>query len=227
MVKYCIRCGAQNDDQALFCTSCGQRLADQGMLAGDASVAPSAASAPTVPSARVLRFGLAHGDHKFVMGSVDFQDESGKVVYSASRESALHENYTVFEGETKLLYMKHKTHLNASTFELQDGSGAPLGELRCKYSRWQGQLPEFSYADPEGNSRAAVVWERRTFSFAIADPTSAQVFAQASSDVPGGVTGDLRALIRQRHRISIADGTSLPLTVVLAFCVAIAYMPPG
>lgn len=187
---------------------------------------PPAAPAPPAPGATVLRFGLVHGDHKFILGSVDFQDESGKTVYSASRESALHENYILFQGETKLLNMKHKTHINAASYELLEVSGAPLGEIRCQYSHWQGQLPSISYTDPQGNPHAVVVWERRTFDFAITDPTSAEVFARASASLPGGAKGDLKALIRMQHRISVADGASLPLTVVLAFCVAIACLPP-
>lgn len=224
MAKYCIRCGAQNDDQALFCRACGQKLVSEGTQAGGATPPPSAAP---VPASTVLTFGQTHGDHKFIMGSVDFKDGSGTVTYSASRESTLHQNYTILQGQKKIIYMKHKTHMNAVSYELQDGSGAPLGELRCQFSHWQGQLPKFSYADPQGNPRAAVVWEERSFDFAIADPVSGQVFAQARGELPGGLKGDLKALIRQDHTISIAEGTSLPLPIVLAFCVAIAYMPPG
>jgi hypothetical protein len=224
--KYCTHCGTQNDDQALFCTACGQKLVDQGTPVAQ-GVGPSASTAPAsqAPAAKVLRFTLSHGDHKFILGSVDFQDESGRTIYTASRESALHENYTLTQGEGKLLLMKHKVHLNGYSFEMQDGSGAPAGEIHCQFTGTKGQLPKYWYTDPQGNSQAAIIWEAGTIRFAICDPNSNQVYAQLSAELPGGVMGDLKALNYRRFTVSIVEGASLPLTAVLAFCVTIADMP--
>ena len=222
---YCIHCGSLNDDQSRFCKACGQVLAERD-ASSEGAATPSSMVSPSAPAAQVLRFSLTHGDHKFILSEVDFQDESGSVAYTASRESTLHENYTISHGETRLLYMRRKTHLNGYSFELQDGSGGAAGEVRCHFTNRKGQPPEYSYTDLQGNPRAAIVWERGTLNFAICDPASAQVFALASAVLPGGAKGDLKALIHGQHRISIAEGTPLPLPVVLAFCVTVADMPP-
>jgi hypothetical protein len=226
LTKYCTRCGTQNDDQALFCTACGQRLEDQGAHApASIDMAPPPTSASQVPAARVLRFNMSHGDHQFILGSVDFQDDSGHVVYTASRESALHQNYTITEGGSRLLFMKHKAHLNGYSFEMQDGSGAPAGEIHCKFTGRKGQLPEYWYSDPQGNSQAGIAWVEGTIRFVICDQGSTRTFAQISAELPGGIVGDLKALTNRRFTASIAEGTSIPLPVVLAFCVTVADMP--
>lgn len=193
--------------------------------------AQSAGSSPPVlqppgQGARILQFGLSHGGHKFILGSVDFQDESGNVVYSATRESALHENYTIVQGETTLLHMRHKTHFNAYSFELQDASGAPIGEIQCHFTRMKGQLPSYSYTDQQGNQKAVVAWEQRTLRYAICDPASALVFAQASVEFPGGAMADLKALVHGRGRMAVAEGSPLALPILLAFGVTLANMPP-
>jgi hypothetical protein len=199
---------------------------DQGTLTAQSAAAlPSSPPAPQAPAAKVLRFSMSHGDHKFILGSVDFQDESGQVVYTASRESALHENYTLTQGESKLLFMKHKMHLNGYSFEMQDGSGAPAGEVHCQFTGTKGQLPKYWYTDPQGNPQAAIVWEEGTIRFTICDPNSTQVFARVSAELPGGIIGDLKALNHGRFMVSIVEGGSLPLAAVLAFCVTIADMP--
>jgi hypothetical protein len=226
LTKYCTRCGTQNDDEAQFCTACGQRLVDQGALNPQgADALPPSPPASRETAAKVFRFSMSHGDHKFILGSVDFQDESGRVVYTASRESALHQNYTLTQGESRFLFMKHKLHLSGYTFEMQDGSGAPAGEIHCRFTGRKGQLPEYWYTDPQGNSQAAIAWEEGTIRFVIGDPNSTRVFATVSAELPGGVMGDLKALSKRRFMVSAVEGTSLPLPVVLAFCVTIADMP--
>ena len=198
---------------------------DQGALnPQSADALPSSPSASQPPAAKVLRFSMSHGDHKFILGSVDFQDEAGQVVYTASRESALHENYTLTQGEGKLLFMKRKMHLNGYSFEMQDGLGAPAGEIHCQFTG-KGRLPKYWFTDPQGNSQVAIVWEEGAIRFVICDPNSTQVFAQVSADLPGGIMGDLKALSHRQFMVSIIEGTSLPLPVVLALCVTATNMP--
>jgi len=210
----------------MFCTTCGRSLENQGAPApGGVNVTSPPTPASQAPAVKVLRFNESHGGHKFVMGSVDFQDESGRVVFTASRKSALHEDYTITEGESKLLFMQHKAHLNGYSFEMQDGSGAPAGEIHCKFTGRKGQLPEYWYTDPTGNSLAGIAWVEGTIRFVICDQGSTQVFAQISAELPGGIVGDLKALTNRRFIASIVEGTSLPLPVVLAFCVTVADMP--
>ena len=100
-----------------------------------------------------------------------------------------------------------------------------MGEVRCQFTNRKGQLPTYSYTDLQGTRRAVIVWEQGTLDFAICDPNSAQAFAQVSVELPGGVKGDLKAMIHERHRIAIVSGASLPLQVILTFCVTVADMP--
>ena len=157
-----MNCGRENDDAAVFCISCGEKFPDQSAqpIEAEAPVTPTTASTPPVT---VLRVSLTHGEHKFILGEVDFTDESGQVVYSGSRESTLHENYTLTSEGRKLLFMKHKIHIGGFALEMQDDSGSPMGEIFCttpgQERARKGVLPQYSYKDAQGNPQVVVTWE--------------------------------------------------------------------
>jgi hypothetical protein len=165
---------------------------------------------------------MGHGEHKFILDAVNFVDGAGTTVYVASRESVLHENYTILQGENKLLFMQHKMSLNGFAFELQDASGAVVGTLHSQGER--GQLPRYWFTDSQGDTQAVLVWQQGAMKFALTDQSSSQVYAEGSVVLPGGF-GDLKAMVHKRYSLSIPSGSPLPTPVVLAFCVAIAGMP--
>ena len=169
-----------------------------------------------------MHFSLNKGEHKFILGELDFMDDVGKKVYHATRESALHENYTIFQGENKLAFMKHKIHLGGYSFEVQDGSGVAVGELHCKLHK--GRVGEYWYTDQQDNIQAVVSWEG-VLKFTLSDPGFSRIYAEASLDLPGGIIGDLKALGNRQSTVFIPYSSALPLSVILSFCVAIANMP--
>ena len=150
-------------------------------------------------------------------------DESGRKAFTASRESALHENYTILEDGDRLAFMKHRLQLGGLSYEIQDASGNTTGVLHCKLRK--GALPEYWYEDAQGNTLANLVWEERTTKFSISDPHLSQPFAEASLELPGGMVGDLKALVHKTYSLSIYPSSTLPLFVTLAFCVAVADIP--
>jgi len=216
LTKPCQACGKDNDDAAAFCTSCGSSFASSG----GANPSPQA---PVTPDATVLEFGMSHGEHKLILGQVDFVDGTGSPAYRASRESALHENYTVFKGDTILLLMKHKMKLGGYSFELQDGSGNSVGELHCKESR--GELAKYWYMDPGGDTRAVLNWEQGWVKFALSDLSLTQVYAECKVQLPGGFAADLKAMTHRRYTLSVPNGSPLPIPIILAFCVVAAHIP--
>ncbi len=214
-MKTCPGCGKGNDDAAAFCIYCGTALPQGG---------PSAQTRSPPPTGKVLEFGTSHGQHKFILGSVDFVDETGAPVYTASRESALHENYTITQADSKVCFMKHKLHLGGYSFELQDGSGTAIGVLRCE-SRKRGVIPKYWFEDRRGDTQAILTWEEGAMAFAISDLGQSQTYAEAVANLPGGIRADLEAMGHHRFTLSVPDGSALPIAIVLAFCVAVANMP--
>ena len=214
--KTCQACGKDNDDAAAFCIFCGSSLVPSGA----AYLSPQAAVAP---DATVLEFGMSHGEHKLILGQVDFVDGTGSPAYKATRESALHENYTIFKGDTILLLMKHKMKLGGYSFELEDGSGNSVGELHCKIRK--GHLADYWYTDQGGDTKAALNWEQGWLKFTLSDLSHSQVYAECTAQLPGGLAADLKAMTHMRYTLSVPSGSALPMSIVLAFCVTAAHMP--
>jgi len=169
-----------------------------------------------------LEFSASHGEHKLILGQVDFVDGTGTPAYRATRESALHENYTIFEGDAVLLLMKHKMKLGGYSFELQDGSGISVGELHCKITK--GQLAKYWYTDPGGDTRAVLNWEQGWLRFVLSDLSLSQVYAECTAQLPGGLAADLKTMTHRRYTLSVPSSSPLPMPIVLAFCVTAAHM---
>jgi len=222
LAKYCTHCGHENEDIALFCISCGEKFPEQEVTAAAGQGEASTPSTPSTPSSTVYRFSLQKGDHKFMLGEVDFVAADGATAYSATRESVLHENYTLLKNDVKQAFMKHMLAMGGFSFEVQDASGQPMGVLRCKTDSARHQLPSYWFEDTQGNTIATLAWEQGTMRFAISNLEMTQVYAEGLLELPGGVKGDLKAMLHKVYTLSIQQSSPLPSVVVLAFCVAIA-----
>ena len=125
--------------------------------------------------------------------------------------------------------MKHKIHIGGFALEMQDDSGSPMGEIFCttpgQEKARKGELPQYSYKDAQGNPQAVVTWEQRTARFAVTNPGRSQLYAEAWMDLPGDALGNFKAMHHKVYNLSISQGSSLPLPVILAFGVAVMNIP--
>ncbi len=118
MVKYCIQCGKPNDDQAVFCTACGQRFPDQSSPAVPQTVVPAVTQTSSLYTAE-----MGTGAHKHMLTDVYLRDPSGKVLLVARRQSILHQDYTIVDGNENVMgFIESKGHLTHTSLNLQDAN---------------------------------------------------------------------------------------------------------
>ena len=111
MVKYCTKCGKQNDDQAVFCLACGQKFQDQSP---PSTVQQSASVAAGAQLSTLLTVERGPGAHGHTLTDVYLRDASGKVLIVAKKPSLLHRDYVIVDGNgTVVGFLKPSTHSDA------------------------------------------------------------------------------------------------------------------
>jgi hypothetical protein len=152
LVKYCIKCGKENDDQAVFCTACGQRFPDQSPSAAPASGAPPAAQTPTTLTAE-----MGPGAHKHVLTDVYLKDSSGKVLLVARKRSLLHQEYTIVDGNEAVMgFLESKAHLGHTSLNLDDANKVAQGVVQVSNLTQRGVPPKCWLEDASGNRQGSI-----------------------------------------------------------------------
>ena len=117
-VKYCANCGRQNEDQAEFCSACGQKLPDEP---SPLPVQQGATASAATQQGSLLTFEWGPGAHEHVFTDVYLKDSSGKVLLVARKPSLLHGNYTIVDGNESVTgFLKPIVHLTHSGMGLED-----------------------------------------------------------------------------------------------------------
>jgi hypothetical protein len=207
MVKYCIKCGKENDDQAVFCTDCGARFPDQ-------TAAPAAPQAPTL-----LTASMEAGVHKHMLTDVSLRDTSGKAVLVARRTSILHEDFDIVDGNgTTIGYIQPKTHLTHRTLSFQDANHGAQGAVQVSSFEQRGVPPNCWLEDAGGGRLASIIFTNGFFGFSGVKSDGSRIFDAAFSG-GAGVRQALSAASARAYSIQLLDlGFPLPalLTVIAA-----------
>ena len=222
-MKNCTSCGAQNDDQAVFCTSCGHQFVD--------AVTPAAQGTgeAAVQTAIQLTAERGAGAHAHIISDTYLKDAVGKVVLVARKQGVMHENYAILDGnETTTGYIETKRHLTSSTVQEEDAGHAVKSSIQISVQRRSTSIGPFqrssmnakcSIEDPSGVQVGSVSFHSGLMNFSLTRINGSTVF-EASLVSGSGMMDSLSALAHLNLAIALYD-KDFPLTTLLAVIVAI------
>ncbi len=217
MVKYCISCGKQNEDQAVFCIGCGRRFPDESTPVQQAgNTAPASPPQPT--SLFTIEKGPGAHEHSFT--DAYLKDPEGKVLLVARRESLLHENYAIVDGvEVVKGLIEHKAHLTHSELRLEDADHNVQGSIQVSSIRTAGVPPNCWIEDANGNRQGSVMFTSGLLGFSVVKLDGSRIFDASFTSGPG-LRQLLTALEHRVYEIDLVD-SSFPLPMLLTVVLAI------
>jgi len=214
-LKYCTRCGVQNEDQAVFCTACGQRFPDQAAPVGQH--AGAAAAAQPFP---LFTAEMGPGAHEHMFTDVFLKDTSGKVLLVAKRQSLLHRNYTIVDGGGAVAgFIEAKSHLTHTSLNIEGPSHDALGAVQESSIERKGSPADCWLEDASGNRQASIVFTNGVFSFSVVRADGSRVF-DATLSAGAGVRQTLGALERRSYAIVLLE-PSFPLPTLVTIIAAV------
>jgi hypothetical protein len=228
LVKYCISCGKQSDDQAAFCAACGQKFPDESSpspVQQGAATATTAVAAAAQPGT-LLTAERGSGAHKHMLTDVFLKDASGKVLLVARKPSLLHEDYTIVDGNESVCgFMKSKSHLTHSGLGVEDASHnlqAAVQHSNFESSSQVGPLrkqnpPNCWIEDAAGNRLASIVFTNWVLGFSGVKPDGSEIF-EASLAGGTGMRQELSAMESRTYSVNLLD-PGFPLPTLLAILV--------
>jgi hypothetical protein len=211
LVKYCTQCGKPNDDQAVFCTACGQRFPGQ-----TAPAVPQAGAAPAAQPSQLFAAELRPGAHKHMPTDVYLTDSSGKVQLVARKQSLLHQDYTIVDGNESVTgFIKSEGHLTHTSLNVQDANHSTQASVQLGRIEQQGRAPNCWLEDAGGNKQASIAFTNGILGFSAIKPDGSRIFDAALSR-GAGVKQMLDALESKSYAIELFDsGFSLPTLVTI------------
>jgi hypothetical protein len=225
MVKYCMKCGKQNEDQALFCLACGQKF--QGESAPSPVLQGAAAGGATAPGT-LLTVERGSGAHAHVLSDVYLKDASGKVLLVARKPSLLHGDYTIVDGNGVVVgFLKPSTHLTHSGMRLEDPNHNLQVEIQHSNIQSSVQVGPFVQRSPpkcwvedsKGNTVGSIVFTGWLLSFSGVRQDGSRVFdASLAGGAALGV--ELAAMMYRPYTVTLLDN-SFPLPTLVAIFVVI------
>jgi hypothetical protein len=215
LVKYCIKCGKENDDQAVFCTACGQRFPEQSPSAGPEAGTPAAAQTPSLLTAE-----MGPGAHKHVLTDVYLKDSSGKVLLVARKRSLLHQEYTIVDGtEAVKGFLESKAHLGHTSLNVQDANKVTQGAVQVSNFEEKGMPPKVWIEDPSGDKLGSVDFTNGFLAFSGIGPDGMVIFG-ARFSAASGATDRLQEFATKSYSIQLVN-PDFPLPTLLAIIAAI------
>jgi len=213
MVKYCTSCGTQNDDAAVFCTSCGQRFPG-------AESAPEGAPQQAAPADTTYTVELGTGAHKHMYTDLFLKDSSGALLLVAKRPSILHRNYTIVDGaESVKGFIESKEHLTQIEFDIMDPTRSVQGSVRRSNEQRRGMPPDCWLQDAAGNRQATLMYVNGYFGFNCSRVDGSTIFS-VSLAMGQGFMAMEKSLGQKKYSVELTDPT-FPLATMLAVLVAV------
>jgi hypothetical protein len=215
LVKYCIQCGKPNDDQAVFCTACGQRFPDQSSPAVPQTVAPAVSQTSSLYTAE-----MGTGAHEHVLTDVFLKDPSGKVLLVARRQSLLHQDYTIVDGGGGVAgFIESKAHLTHTSMNVQDANHNLQGSVQLSRMEQKGVPPNCWLEDAGGNKQATIFFTNGVARFSGVRLDGSRIF-DASLSAGQGVREALNAFEHRSYSIEVLD-SGFPLATLVTLIAAI------
>lgn len=209
---YCMKCGAQNDDQAAFCAACGAPF----------PTAQSPAAQPVAPSQQPVHSYLvemAAGEHKHLLNEFVFKEPDGTTGFTVKRTSMIHENYDIQDAGGQVVgRMNHKTSLTQTSMEVYDSGQKLACVVHFKGHQPGSAFPGSWLEDPSG-SRVATVTYSFPINFEVSRPDGSLVFG-ATVALEGGLLHEIRELGLSRCNVQVLEA-GFPLWQVAGIFVAV------
>jgi zinc ribbon protein len=198
LAKYCIKCGVQNNDDAVFCIACGTRFD------GQEDDLPTLA-APSEAASRTLHTEMVEGEHRHVLWDMVFKDDAGVVVFVTKRPSLLHENFEVFDHGNKMLgRVNRKTRLlKPDAYEITDEIQG-VGSVLMFRPGGRGQPPTGWLEDGLGNKLATLEFQG-LLSYDLVKPGGSKILGVRLDSGGEGLRQEFRDLMKKRYRVEVFD----------------------
>ena len=211
-----MQCGKENDDQAVFCVGCGQRFPDQAATATQ----PTGETPQTPSSSSLYTAEMGAGAHKHILTDVYLKDSSGKVLLVARKQSLLHSEYTIVDGnEVVTGFIRPQTHLTHRTSSVEDANHSALGSIQVSNVSQNRAPPSCWLEDAGGNRLGTMVFTTGLFSFAGVRVDGSPIF-EASVRPASGVREALTERGHRAYDINLLD-PGLPLPMLVAVIAAL------
>lgn len=214
MVKYCTGCGAENDGQAIFCISCGQKFPEQPSPQIAQPGAPAGAQSPSVFTAEI-----GPGAHQHMLTDVYLRDASGNLTLVAKRQSMLHMDYDLADGNgTVVGFIEPKTHMTHRSLILKDASHNTQAIVQLSSLQQRGALPNCWIEDAGGGKEVSILFTNGLLGFSGVKADGSSIF-EGSFNAGAGLGQTLGALNRGSNSIKLLDPAyplPLPVTTIVA-----------
>jgi hypothetical protein len=151
------------------------------------------------------------------------KDPEGRVLLAARRESLLHENYTIVDGDEVVKgLIEHKAHLTHSELCLEDADHSIQGSVQVSTIRTAGVLPNCWIEDANGNRQGSVMFTSGLLGFSGVKLDGSRIFDASFTSGPG-LRQVLTAMEHRVYAINLADN-SFPLPMLLTVILAVEGM---
>jgi len=225
MVKYCAKCGKQNEDQAMFCVACGQKFQDESE---SSPVKQGIAAGGAAQLGTLLTVERGTGAHAHVLSDVFLRNASGKVLLIARKPSLLHGDYTIVDGSEAVVgFLKPSTHLTHSGMRLEDLNHNLQAEIQHSNIQSSVQVGPFVQRNPpkcwvedaQGNRVGSIVFMNWLLSFSGVGQDGSRVFD--ASLAGGSALGlELSVMMYRPYAVTLFD-SSFPMPTLVAVFVVI------
>ncbi len=222
-MKFCTSCGKQNDDQAAFCTGCGQRFSsDSSSPSAQQQEQPWTSGQSTQPTNLMFTTEREPGAHQHMLTDVSLKDASGKVLLVARKQSLLHENYNLVNAQEQVVgYISSKRHLTNISLNVENDTHSVQQIIKVSTEHRRGIPPNCWVEDTSGNKQLSIVYTNSFLGFFAAKvPDGSKLFEASLNSEAGGIRAELDALSHRAYSINLFD-TGFSAIMLLSILVAL------
>ena len=222
-MKFCTSCGKENDDQAIFCSGCGQKFPVDSIapttIQQQQLQQPSMVEQTDQLTGTVFTTERGPGAHQHMLTDVFLKDASGKALFAARKQSLLHENFNIVDAQEQVVgYISSKQHLTHVSLNVENDTHNVQQIIQVKTRR--GHFPDCWVEDPSGNKLMSIGYAGGMFNFSCVDMNGSKIFDASANNQGGGIISGMNALNRRSYFINLFD-QSLPLPTLLSIIVAV------
>jgi len=214
MAKYCMQCGKENGDDAVFCIGCGQRFPE--VSPPQAPSPPQSGWAPPQPQQPLLYTAeTGPGVHQHMFTDVFLKDSAGSVILVARKPSLIHQNYNIVDANGNAVgFIESKTHLTHRSMVVEDVNHTPQGVVQLSNVSENRLPPSCWLEDANGSRTASLMYTGGRMAFVAVKPDGSNAF-DATMAFGQSVTQELAALQHRAYTISLID-REFPLPMLVA-----------
>jgi hypothetical protein len=212
-LKFCTRCGKQNDDQTIFCTACGEKFLDTSSFQPRTNQIQN--------QVIVLTSEIGSGAHKHTPTDFYLKDSLGQVTLAARKPSLLHGNYNLVDKEELAVgYVTPKEHLGHKSLILENSAHVTDHVVQVSNIRQRGIPPKCWVEDPNGNKELTIEYTHSFFAFSGINISGSKIFDASANSGGGGIMSELNAMAHRSYTISLFD-PSFSQGTLLAILIAV------